>query len=1106
MNDINHGGSQTMTDSHNSTSCCSRRYIERLDHDALIKRLNEIADELYTLTQMCGDLDDRLAEHDASSDAHRTLRELINAATARIATIKTTIDASLETLGNRVDSNYSTLVAADAQLANRLDNVDAELAALSQDIGSFTLNLNDNITSTVDGTTPIIKSIATSDNVILAELPSTHGKFNISTDGDRSIVTYTATNNTSGIPNHTVILLDEGGDTVFPGSVTASALHGNADTATLADKATKLNTPINIVLKDASGENTGSSVSTDLSSNITLKVPSVLKGTDITGTANKAHNDATGADIPSTYVHKTGVNEEIDGVKTFNDIIKGSSIEPKTHSGSTVGTATVPYEDIHATNIHGVNADIANITGNVTGNASTATKLTTARKINGTDFNGTSAIVTKQWGTSRGISIIDASSTNIGTAVQVDGSADTALKLPSTIKATLTGNASTASKLAIARKINGTTFDGSGDITTTTWGTARRINICDNDEFYFGNPVSVNGSGNVTLKLPAAIKATLVGNADTADKLYWSRTINGTSFDGSANITTAAWGYSRNVQITDNDASHLGEITSVNGTSNITLKLPRTIKATLDGTATSATQFSANTTVTLTGDATGTSAGSKKGWSVPVTLANSGVTAGTYGSTSSTNLATNSDPINIPVITVDAKGRVTRVVNEQHTYTSTVYSANKGIKLTGSTFGLDSSYSGSSTQRYVTGGNLSGNVLHLKTKDFKVDAYGRITSNTTNTDITVDLTSIIPTIADATTSSKGVVQIGDNLNVTDGIVSVADTVLKSDKTQNFDNESLLKLMSNLGIVNVNSVGSWLQHSISFSDLVIQYGNSLAAESIPGDSNRKVCTVCYREPVTSTSNFAIGSPLSSYPDGDQCCSVLVDNYGPRTMLMGLGDVDQSSRVRYLAINYRFPINEDKYVSTPEISSGLAYPSEYKDGICFNSNWPGGVYYTLSKNSAGYTAFNHVNPVYLVDMFMSADAPSSDYIEFSLGSYDNISVFGKTRLSNTVNVRQEGGRKYFSRGYDIDLSSAANGENNSALTMLGYKDRSNGHLLRDSLFSTFIMSSFTLTINDITAFLDGRTQFRLNFNKSFSSGVKGYIRIFYLGSDNSHITFG
>ena len=51
---------------------------------------------------------------------------------------------------------------------------------------------------------------------------------------------------------------------------------------------------------------------------------------------------------------------------------------------------------------------------------------------------------------------------------------------------------------------------------------------------------------------------------------------------------------------------------------------------TLNGNANTATQFSANKDVTLTGDVTGT-ASSKAGWSVATTLSDSGVTAGTYG-------------------------------------------------------------------------------------------------------------------------------------------------------------------------------------------------------------------------------------------------------------------------------------------------------------------------------------------------------------------------------------------------------------------------------------------------------------------------------------------
>ena len=56
------------------------------------------------------------------------------------------------------------------------------------------------------------------------------------------------------------------------------------------------------------------------------------------------------------------------------------------------------------------------------------------------------------------------------------------------------------------------------------------------------------------------------GNANAAVKLSTARTINGTSFDGSANITTANWGTARNIQI-GNTAK------SVNGSANVTWSL-----------------------------------------------------------------------------------------------------------------------------------------------------------------------------------------------------------------------------------------------------------------------------------------------------------------------------------------------------------------------------------------------------------------------------------------------------------------------------------------------------------------------------------------------------
>ena len=83
------------------------------------------------------------------------------------------------------------------------------------------------------------------------------------------------------------------------------------------------------------------------------------------------------------------------------------------------------------------------------------------------------------------------------------------------------------------------------------------------------------------------------------------------------------------------------------------------LQTSVSGNAGSADEFSEAKAVTLTGDVTGT-ASSTAGWSVPTTLANSGVTAGSYGpdQASDTTLGFG-DSVKVPKVTVDAKGRVT---------------------------------------------------------------------------------------------------------------------------------------------------------------------------------------------------------------------------------------------------------------------------------------------------------------------------------------------------------------------------------------------------------------------------------------------------------------
>ena len=97
----------------------------------------------------------------------------------------------------------------------------------------------------------------------------------------------------------------------------------------------------------------------------------------------------------------------------------------------------------------------------------------------------------------------------------------------------LTGNASTATTLATARTIGGTSFNGSANIavalaaTATTLATARTI-----------GGVSFNGSANINL--PGVNAAGTQNTSGSAATLTTARAINGVDFDGSAAITITA--------------------------------------------------------------------------------------------------------------------------------------------------------------------------------------------------------------------------------------------------------------------------------------------------------------------------------------------------------------------------------------------------------------------------------------------------------------------------------------------------------------------------------------------------------------------------------------
>ena len=132
----------------------------------------------------------------------------------------------------------------------------------------------------------------------------------------------------------------------------------------------------------------------------------------------------------------------------------------------------------------------------------------------------------------------------------------------------------------------------------------------------------------------------------------------------------------------------------------------------LKGNADTATKFKDAQSIALTGDVTGT-ASSQAGWSITTTLSDSGVTNGTYGPTEDVN-GSNGATISIPQITVDAKGRVTNIVNRTYTSVNTDTNVTTSAQTSSKIYvtGTPSTGTVTGTLQYNENVYISGNVMY----------------------------------------------------------------------------------------------------------------------------------------------------------------------------------------------------------------------------------------------------------------------------------------------------------------------------------------------------------------------------------------------------------
>jgi hypothetical protein len=216
------------------------------------------------------------------------------------------------------------------------------------------------------------------------------------------------------------------------------------------------------------------------------------------------------------------------------------------------GTAYLDLSSLYSINIAGNSGTVSNgiyttvayanptwitalsgtkITGDISGNSASATKLFTARNINGVAFDGTASIALSLNNTiafnNAGTGSASGIAFNGGTATTVSYNT---IGAPSVTGAGASGSwaisvTGSSASLTTSRTINGTSFNGTADITTDVWGQSRTITIG-------GVGKALNGSVDVAWTVGEILPVTTslsIANLNTSGNITATGTISASS-------------------------------------------------------------------------------------------------------------------------------------------------------------------------------------------------------------------------------------------------------------------------------------------------------------------------------------------------------------------------------------------------------------------------------------------------------------------------------------------------------------------------------------------------------------------------------------------------
>lgn len=325
-------------------------------------------------------------------------------------------------------------------------------------------------------------------------------------------------------------------------------------------------------------------------------------------------------------------------------------------------------------------------------------------------------------------------------------------------------------------------------------------------------------------------------------------------------------------------------------------------------------------------------------------------------------------------------------------------------------------------------------------------------------------------------------QARDNIgaiDLTTGIMSFVSTEVN----QHFLDSTVNRILKNIGIEHVtgNDSAHKFCSRLAIGNTQILYGESLdqIKDDTISDNTVRYYVAMFKYPFIADT-LVLGTPFITTADDNATCGAIVWSSSPRTYLFGSGSPDHTYRVFYGAIGQSFPLVENAKVSC-SLSERTVHAS-----------------LDIQKTMINLTSSMCY---FLVDMFISANANSGDYIEFdSMGGIPGTSVptfpVGKSRISNTTGFDGY----HYTRGFDVDLSFNPESKHND-VEFMGYNDVSNRKLFTDPEFRTYKMRSFVVAIPSSDVSGDSTQFLKLSFRMSLSSGANGFIRVFHIPGGSS-----